>query len=29
MRQVRDIAEGKSNGALVTDTNALLQLLAG
>jgi hypothetical protein len=29
MKQVRDIAEGKSNGALVTDTNALLNLLAG
>lgn len=27
MKQVRDIAEGKSNGALVTDTNALLNLL--
>jgi hypothetical protein len=28
MQQVRDVAAGKSNGALVTDTNALLNLLA-
>lgn len=28
LRQVQDIAAGRSNGALVTDTNALLNLLA-